>query len=276
MTDATPVERNIRPRSDDAGAHLSYLSDMTETAPVTPTVLPDGEFHMAEVSARSILFGSGPRFARDAFGPMLVFYVGWKLSGLLLGVVLSTITSLIAYRWERRHDRPGLMARIGLGIVFVQAVIGLAADSAVVYLAQPVLINGVYGLAFLVSALIRRPLAGAFATEMYPFPDEVKQSETFRRAFANISLAWGVYLLLRSATRMAALGQGDIDAFIVINVVTGVPFTAALMSWSVWYGVRYFRNSAEWGEAIRLLEAVQAAEASETPNVAAPAIEGAV
>jgi hypothetical protein len=40
--------------------------------------------------------------------------------------------------------------------------------------------------------------------------------------------------------------------------------------------VRYFRNSAEWGEAIRLLEAVQAAEASETPNVAAPAIEGAV
>jgi len=237
---------------------------------VDAAVVLDGEFHMAEVSARSILLGSGPRFGRDAFGPMLVFYVGWKLSGLLLGIALATIASLVAYGWERRHDRPGLMARISLGIILIQAVIGIAADSAVVYLAQPVLINGAYGLAFVVSALAHRPLAGAFATEMYPFPDEVKQSDTFRRAFANISLAWGLYLLLRSLTRMAALGQGDVDAFILINLVTGVPFTAALMGWSVWYAVRYFRNSAEWGEAIRLLEAAQAAE------VGAPAIEGAV
>jgi hypothetical protein len=37
--------------------------------------------------------------------------------------------------------------------------------------------------------------------------------------------------------------------------VTGVPLTALLMGWSVWYAVRYFRTSAEFGEAIRLLEA---------------------
>ena len=230
---------------------------MAETAEsvIPNTVVPDGEFHIPEVSARSILLGSGPRFARDAFGPMLVFYVGWKLSGLLLGITLSTITSLAAYRWEKNHDRPGLMARIGLGFVLIQAVIGLAADSAVVYLAQPVLVNGAYGVAFVVSALLRKPLAGAFATEMYAFPDEVKQSDTFKRAFAHISLAWGIYLLLRSAVRMAALGQGDVDAFIVVNVLTGVPLTAMLMGWSVWYAVRYFRKSAEWGEAIRLLEA---------------------
>jgi len=186
---------------------------------------------------------------------MLVFYVGFKLSGLLLGVVLSTIASLAAYRWERAHDRPGLMARIGLGFVLVQAAIGLAADSAVVYLAQPVLVNGAYGLAFVGSALLRRPLAGAFATEMYSFPDEVKQSDTFKRAFAHISLAWGIYLLTRSAVRMGTLSNGDVDAYMVVNLLTGVPFTALLMSWSVWYAVRYFRKSAEWGEAIRLLEA---------------------
>jgi intracellular septation protein A len=228
---------------------VSYLSGMSET------VIPDGEFHMPEVTTRGILLGSGPRFARDAFGPMLVFYVGWKLSGLVAGIALSTIASLAAYRWERAHDRPGLMARIGLGFVVVQAAIGLAADSAVVYLAQPVLVNGAYGIAFLGSALVRRPLAGAFATEMYPFPDFVKESDTFKRAFSHISLAWGAYLILRSAARLATLSNGDVDAFIVVNMVTGVPLTAFLMSWSVWYAVRYFRRSAEWGEAIQLLEA---------------------
>src|SRR3954452_484011 len=226
---------------------------MSDTAGAT--VVPDGDFHLPEVSTRTILLGSGPRFARDAFGPMLVFYAGWKVSGLLLGVTASTIASFAAYRWERSHDRPGLMARIGLGFVIVQAAIGLAADSAVVYLAQPVLINGAYGLAFLGSALLRRPLAGAFATEMYPFPDEVKSSDTFRSAFSRISLAWGAYLVLRSAVRLSTLSSGDVDAFIVVNMLTGVPLTAFLMGWSVWYAVRYFRKSAEWGEAIRLLEA---------------------
>ena len=226
---------------------------MSDIAPAA--VVPDGDFHIPEISTRTILFGSGPRFARDAFGPMLLFYAGWKVSGLLLGIALSTIGSLAAFGWERSHDRPGLMARMGLGLVLVQAVIGLVSNSAIVYLAQPVLITGVYGLAFVVSAAVRRPLAGAFAGEMYPFPDEVKSSDTFRRAFTHISLAWGAYLLVRSAVRMATLGGGDIDAFIVVNMVTGVPLTALLMGWSVWYAVRFFRNSAEYGEAIRLLEA---------------------
>src|SRR5437660_1281871 len=122
---------------------------MSDSAPTA--VVPDGEFHLPEVSARTILLGSGPRFARDAFGPMLLFYAGWKLSGLLLGIALSTIGSLAAFRWERNHDRPGLMARMGLVLVLIQAVIGLVSNSAIVYLAQPVLITGVYGLAFVTS-----------------------------------------------------------------------------------------------------------------------------
>src|SRR5580765_1249927 len=149
----------------------------------TTSVIPDGEFHIPEVSTKTILLGSGPRFARDAFGPMLLFYAGWKLSGLVAGIALSTVASLVAYRWEQAHDRPGLMARLALGFILVQAAIGLAAQSAVVYLAQPVLINAIFGFAFVVSVLVRRPLAAMFAGEMYPFPEEVRQSDTFRRTF---------------------------------------------------------------------------------------------
>jgi intracellular septation protein A len=220
-----------------------------------PEVLADGEFHIPEVSTRSILLGSGPRFARDAFGPMLVFYAGFKLSGLLVGIIASTIASFLAYRWERSHDRPGMMARLGLGLVLIQAAIGIASDSTVVFLAQPVLINGAYGLAFVGSALIGRPLAGLFAMETYPFPEEVRSSATFKRAFTRVSLAWGAYLILRSVVRMASLSGGNVDSFIAVNLVTGVPLTALLMGWSVWYAVRFFRNSDEFGEAIRLMEA---------------------
>ena len=212
-------------------------------------------FEIPPVSTRDILLGSGPRFARDALGPMLAFYAAWKVWGLVAGIVVSTAFAVAAAVWERRHERTGLMARIGLGMVLVQALVGLLSQSEVAYLAQPVLISGCYGLAFIVSAAIGRPLTGAFAGEMYPFPDEVRSSATFRRIFGTEAVVWGSYLLIRSVVRLATLTGESVEAFLVATVVTGVPFTVALMGWSVWYAVRGFRRSEEWGPAIALLEA---------------------
>jgi hypothetical protein len=209
-----------------------------------------------------MLLGGGPRFARDAFGPPLAFYIGWKSAGLAAGIAAATAMSLLAFGVERRAGRPGLVSRLALGIVFVQAAIGLAAGSERVYLAQPVLVNAALGLGFLGSVLIRRPLAAVFAGELYPFPDDVRTSWTFRRIFTVISLAWGTYLCLRSASRLAVLSSSSVEAYLVVNAATGMPLMAVLMGWSIWYAVRAFRRSEEWGPAIRELEALDVARQS--------------
>ena len=215
-----------------------------------PAVVPEvAEPEPVAISARGILLGSGPRFARDSFGPILAFYVLYRTVGLVVGIAAATLVALLAVRYERKRDRTGTMARFALGFVLLQAAIGLASGSAEVYLAQPVLLNGAFGLVFLVSALIGRPLAGVFAGEMHDFPPEVRASETFRRVFSRISLAWGVYLLVRSAVRLVILAKTGVDAFVLINLATGAPLIAAMMSWSVWYAVRGFRRSNEWGWA---------------------------
>jgi intracellular septation protein A len=201
------------------------------------------------LSARGILLGSGPRFARDAFGPVLGFYLGWKLAGLAVGMAVATVIALAAYLYERRKERPGVMARISLGVIVLQVVIGLIADDARAFLAPPVLINGFYGLVFLGSVVVRRPLAGVFATEIHPFPDEVRSSATFTRVFSRVSLAWGAYLVVRSIARFWVLTAGGVDAFVLFNLATGFPLMSILMSWSVWFGLRSFRRSEEWGWA---------------------------
>jgi hypothetical protein len=119
-----------------------------------------------------------------------------------------------------------------------------------------VLVSGCYGLAFLGSVALQRPLTAAFAEEMYPFPVEVRQSATYRRAFSHISLVWGIYLLGRSALRLGTLADSSVEAFMVVNLITGVPVTAFLLGWSIWFAVRYFRRSEEWGEAIRVLDSL--------------------
>jgi hypothetical protein len=199
------------------------------------------------VSFRTLALETGPRFARDALGPALVFYLGWKLVGLAVGVLAATLFALVAYGWERTRARSGLSAGVGLGIALVQAAAALASGSAIAYFGPPVIINGAYGLAFVVSVVIGRPLAGIFAQETYPFSPEVRASATFRRVFSRISLVWGVFLLARSATRLLALSWRDVEMIVLVNIATGIPVTAALMSWSLWYSARRLRQSAELG-----------------------------
>jgi intracellular septation protein A len=219
------------------------------------TPLPDGTGHLPPITAKAILLGNGPRFARDAFGPVLAFYVLWKLWGLVPGIIAATAVALFAYRYERQQDRPALVVRIALAFVLIQAVVGLWTGSAEIYLAIPVFVNAGYGLAFIGSTVIGRPLAGVFAEEMLPLPDEVKASRTHRQTFGRISLAWGSYMVARSALRLLVLVALGVDVFVAVGFVTGFPVTMALMSWSIWYGVRSFRRSDEWGPAIAALEA---------------------
>jgi intracellular septation protein A len=237
-------------------------------AAATPT--PDGAAHLPPITARGILLGNGPRFARDAFGPVLAFYVLWKIWGLVPGIVAATIVALVAYRYERQQGRPALVVRIALAFVLIQAVVGLWTGSAEIYLAIPVFVNAGYGLVFIGSTVIGRPLAGVFAEEMFPLPDEVKASRTHRRTFGVISLAWGSYMVGRSVLRLFVLVALGVDAFVAVGFVTGFPITMALMSWSIWYGVRSFRRSDEWGPAIAALEAA-ALEAEFDTDEEAPA-----
>ncbi|TML68855.1 MAG: DUF3159 domain-containing protein [Actinobacteria bacterium] len=134
------------------------------------------------------------------------------------------------------------MVRLSLAFVIVQAVVGLVSNSAIVYLAAPVIANGIWALAFLVSAAIRRPLAGALA--WYPFTDEMRASEIFKRIYGVESVVWGLYLAARAALRIGVLLTGHIDAFLVVVVITGTPMMLALIAWSIRYAIRRFEAAA--------------------------------
>ena len=189
-------------------------------------------------SLRAIVLGNAPRFVRDAVGPVVVFYTGWKAVGLVTGIVAATALTTAVFVWERRRGRTGLGASIGFTIALVQAATGLAAGSATWYFAPQVIANTLAGLVFLGSVIVGRPLAGVFATDSYPFAPEVKASAAFARVFGRISLVWAAYLLARGALRTAMLVSASIEAFLAVSIATGIPLGAALTAWSFWYAAR--------------------------------------
>ena len=201
------------------------------------------------LSLRGVLLDNGPRLIRDAVGPVLVFYVGWKTLGLVVGILAATALTTGTFIWERRHGRTGIGASIGLTIAIVQAATGLLSGSARWYFAPAVIANTLGGVVFLGSVVMGRPLAAVFATESYPFPPEVKASAGFRRVFGRISLVWAVYLLGRGVLRLVMLVYSSVEAFLIVSIATGLPLSGVIVAWSFWYAVRGVRASPSGAEA---------------------------
>lgn len=200
---------------------------------------------LTEPSFRRILLGGMPGFLREGFLPLGAFYLGWKLAGLGAGIAASGAASAAVYLYERHAGRDGLLVRLSVAFVAVQTTVGLLSHNTTVYLATPVLANTVWGLAFLGSALARRPLAGTLACAWYPFPPEFRKTPQFRRVYGIESIVWGIYMLARSALRFTVLLHGSIGSFVVITFITGIPTTLALLGWSIWYAIRRLSDDSE-------------------------------
>ncbi len=202
-----------------------------------------------DVTAGSLVRQSGPRLLRDGLGPTLTFYAGYKLFGLLVGVIVASLFSLAAYRHEHKHGRPGLIARMVLLFVVLQATVGLIAHSATVYLVQPVVLSGAQGILWLGSVAIGRPLAGMFAREIFNFPPEVRQSATFKEVFTRISAVFGVYFIISGLIQVTILLSIGVDVYVGVHAAAIVGIVG-LAAWAIRYSVNSFRASGEWGLAL--------------------------
>ena len=193
---------------------------------------------MTEPSVTAILRGGLPGFLREGFLPLGAFYLALRFSGLGAAMAAAALAAVAIYAYERASGRDGLLVRLSLAFVAVQTLLALVSHSAVVYLATPVLANAVWGLAFVGSVVVGRPLAGALAGAWYPFPRAFRESAEFKRVYGIESIVWGADLLGRSALRLAVLTHGTIGGYVVVAFLTGPPATLALLMWSIWFAVR--------------------------------------
>jgi hypothetical protein len=197
---------------------------------------------LTEPSFGSIFRTGASGLLREGILPLGAFYAGLRLEGLAVGIVASAAASFLIYLHERRAGREGLLVRLSLAFVVLQSVVGLLANSTTVYLAQPVLAAAAWGLAFLVSVPLGRPLAGALACVWYPFPRSFRETAAFKRVFGIESLVWAAYFLARSALRLALLLRGSLEGFLAVTFVTGTPVMLLLLAWSIRYAIRSFSD----------------------------------
>jgi intracellular septation protein A len=194
------------------------------------------EWRHVEEGARGLAYGSGL--------PVLLFYVMLQLVSFpaAVVVVLTWSTAMFIWHW-RRTGQADVFSASTFGFAVFQALIGLLSQNPTVYLAVPSLENLMYGLAFVGSALIGRPLLGLYAKRLYPIPAEVEASPTFRRAFLVVSLVWFLGLGIRALVRLWLLFSLPLELYLVVNTIAGWPFSAALVTFTAWYPLRELKRA---------------------------------
>jgi hypothetical protein len=184
-----------------------------------------------------------------------MFFIGWKLFALVVGIGMAAIFGVCVFLHERRQGRPAMVVRLALVLVAIRAMVGLSSGSATVYLAQEVAIDTLLGCAVLASLRSSRSFAARFAGEFYPYPQQVLESATYRRVMRRTTVVWGIYFLLRALVRLTALLTLSTDGYVLVAALSDAPFLIALLAWSVYYTVGTFRRSEQWGSMIAAAEA---------------------
>lgn len=147
------------------------------------------------------------------------------------------------------------MVRLALLLVAIRASVGLSSGSAAVYLAQEIGIDTVLACAVLASLASGRPFASWFAADVFPLPQEMRESDTFEGAMRTVTAVWGIYFLARALVRLTALLTLSTNGYVLVAALSDAPFLVAILAWSVYHTTSAFRNSAQWGPVIAAAEA---------------------
>ncbi|HEY2868648.1 MAG TPA: VC0807 family protein [Gaiellales bacterium] len=193
---------------------------------------------------RLLLSRGLPTLALEGVLPVLVFYGVLRASSLPAAIAASSLAAGVVVCLQHRRGQDIALAAVTFVFIVVQSLVGLAAHSATVYLAQPVVLGACWGIAFLVSAAIDRPLVGAFARAWYPFPEEFRASRAYRREFGMQSVVWGVYCVAAAALRLGALLVSGVGGLVVVSLAVGPPGQIALVVWCLWHARRTLADDA--------------------------------
>ncbi|MDL9979715.1 DUF3159 domain-containing protein [Microbacterium sp. ASV49] len=176
--------------------------------------------------------------------PTLVFVVVWGLTldakgqgNLLLSIGLSVGLAAV-FTLIRLATHSQATAAIG-GLIAAAAAAALAlwTGNAANNFLLGLITNAVYGLAFLVSAIVRWPLIGLAAGWLMGEGTAWREDARKRRVYFWLTIAWAALFFVRLAVELPLYIAQDTGTLGIAKLVLGLPLFAPLVA-VTWLAVR--------------------------------------
>lgn len=172
----------------------------------------------------------------DAILPPLIFILVRLLFGFTYAVTSAVILALIVGGLRLRRGQPAWFALGGVAGVGLAALISRTTGSEGGYYLPGILSGSVTALGSLVSVLLRRPLVAYTSHLARRWPLDWYWHPRVRPAYAEVTLAWSIYFILRTGLQASFFIQNSSLGLAVLNFTSGWPATILLLIASYLYG----------------------------------------
>jgi len=190
---------------------------------------------------RSVFGGRGARIL-DSLLPVFTFLLlnsFTELDTALLASIGMAVLLAVVRLIRREHL---FYALGGLGAVGLAASLVYLTDSAAGFFLPGLISGGATILLCIGSVILRKPLVAwtSYLTRRWPL--EWYWHPRIRPAYSEVTLAWAVFFGLRLLLQYAALQNVSAALLGITQILTGWPFTIALLVASYLYGLWRLQN----------------------------------
>lgn len=204
--------------------------------------------------ARKIPYG---RIVAGSVVPVVIFYqmreVGLILEGAIVASVWCILVMAFCYVRERTWDA---FATVGGFYAVAELITVLLTNNPAWYLYSPIVFGGFFGLFFLLSIIVRRPMMRYFAEQTVgidSFPEHIRESRYYVSCWDRVTLAWAAVYLFKIALFYTLLTWVSLELYLSARALLGWPVMAG--SWLSASGIRDISGTASRRWSMTLLEA---------------------
>jgi hypothetical protein len=203
---------------------------------------------------RSSLRGLVPSLLVNAVAPYLAYQLLTdrgvdSLQALQTSAIFPVVGLARGYVRSRRLDIIGL---ISLVLIVLGVVASLISGDARFILIKESLLTGMFGLVWLATLLMPRPLMFYVGRQFTSGGDPARAADfearwqypAFRAVCRIMTVVWGVALLLEAGLRVALSFVLPIPIFLLVSPVLALAVTVGLIAWTMAYA-RRSRQRAE-------------------------------
>ena len=159
--------------------------------------------------------------------PMSLFFVVFSVAGVrpAMAAALGWAYGAIAWRAVTGRRTSGLLVLTAI-ILTGRTAVALAADSTFLYFLQPIVSDGVVGLAFLLSLASARPIVARLAGDFYPMDHALALRPGIRRLFSRLTLAWATLCLGKAVAMLWLLQSQSMHTYVVVQTISAPTINA--------------------------------------------------
>jgi hypothetical protein len=166
--------------------------------------------------------------------PVVFFVIANLIGGLTAAIWTSVVVAVLILIWRIVRKEPVQPAISGLFGVAIAAFIAHRTGSAKGYFLFGIWTNLLYGAAFLISIIVRWPLAGAAWSVLNSLGMAWRQDKVARRYFDVATVVWFVVFAARFVVQRWLYDHNQVGWLAAARLGMGYPLMAVALVVTVW------------------------------------------